>query len=149
MADGALPMLADDIVEMIDELSEQGNEAEGEGDLDAALTAWEEALALIPEPRNAYVESVWLQASIGDVYFQRGDYPDAMEFFEDAMGNLSGEGVSNPFVLLRLGQCCLETRDEKRAAELLLRAYMLEGDAIFEEEDERYYDFLRAHADIE
>lgn len=149
MSDTTLPSLEEDIAEAIDDLSEQGNEAEEAGDLDAALTAWEEALALIPEPRNAYVESVWLLASIGDVYFQREDYADALEFYESARGNLSGEGATNPFVLLRLGQCYLEGGDEEQAKEHLLKAYMLEGEELFEEEDGKYLDFLGAHVDLD
>lgn len=149
MSETVLPALEDDIADAIDELADQGNEAEESGDLDAALTAWEEALALIPSPRNAYVESIWLLASIGDVYFQREDYQEAMEFYEEAKGNLTGEGAVNPFVLLRLGQCCLKTGDEEGAREFLLRAYMLEGEAVFEEEDDEYFEFLSERVDLE
>ena len=64
--------------------------------------------------------------------WNQGMYRQAHECFDAARGNLSGEGYSNPFIMLRLGECCLEIGDEKNAAEYLLRAYMMEGRVIFE-----------------
>ncbi len=67
---------------------------------------------------------------------------------------MSGAGYGNPFVMLRLGECCLEIGDEKNALEYLLRAYMMEGEDIFEPDDDgeddgaKYFDFLRSHIDL-
>lgn len=49
------------------------------------------------------------------------------------------------FILLRLGQCFLETNNTEQAKEFLLRTYMIEGKAIFEEENEKYFQFLKAN----
>ena len=53
--------------------------------------------------------------------------------------------------MLRLGECCLEIGDEKNATEYLLRAYMMEGEEIFELDEDgngdgkKYFDFLKSH----
>lgn len=131
----------------LDELAEKGNQLEDEEQYEAAVQAWEEGLSLIPEPKQFYSETVWFLAAIGDVWFNKGMFPKAHQCFDMARGNLSGDGYANPFIMLRLGECCLETGDEKNAAEYLLRAYMMEGREIFEEEEPKYFDFLRTHVE--
>lgn len=51
------------------ELSEKGTQLEKEGRVDDALKTWQEGLALIPEPKQLYGETVWFLTTIGDVYF--------------------------------------------------------------------------------
>lgn len=115
---------------------------------------WQEGLSLIPEPQQFYGETVWFLAAVGDVYFQKRMYREAHDCFDKARGNLSGEGYGNPFVMLRLGECCLEIGDEKNALEYLLRAYMFAGEEIFEPDEDgeddgqKYFDFLSAHVDL-
>ncbi len=133
------------------ELAEKGNRLEYEEHYEEAIQAWKEALHLIPEPQQLYSETVWFLAAIGDIYFQRKQYEKAHQCFDKARGNLSGEGYGNPFIMLRLGECCLEIGDEKNAIEYLLRAYMFEGREIFEPDEDgnddgkKYFDYLRTH----
>lgn len=130
----------------LDELAERGNQLEEE-------ERYEEAIQVIPEPQQFYSETIWFLAAIGDVYFQKELYSKAHECFDKARGNLSGEGYGNPFIMLRLGECCLEIGDEKNATEYLLRAYMMEGNEIFEPDEDgeddgqKYFDFLRTHVE--
>lgn len=137
----------------LDEFAERGNQLEEEERYEEAIQAWEEGLKLIPEPQQFYGETVWFLAAIGDVYFKKGMYPQAHKCFDQARGNLSGSGYGNPFVMLRLGECCLELGDEKNATEYLLRAYMMEGKEIFEpyengeDDGQKYFDFLRTHVE--
>ncbi len=44
---------------------------------------------------------------------------------------------------MRLGQSAFEIGKMEEAREYLLRAYMLEGDDIFSDEDEKYLDCIR------
>lgn len=137
----------------LDEFAKKGNQLEEEGQYEKAIQAWEEGLLLIPKPQQLYSETIWFLAAIGDVYFQKGMYPQAHECFDKARGNLSGDGYGNPFIMLRLGECCLELGDEKNAVEYLLRAYMMEGKEIFEPDEDgeddgqKYFDFLRTHVE--
>ena len=144
-----LEEITPEIKAKLDEYAERGNRFEEEEQYEEALQAWEEGLALIPEPQQYYSETIWFLAAIGDVYFQKGMYPQAHKCFDKARGNLSGGGYGNPFIMLRLGECCLEIGDEKNAAEYLLRAYMMEGKEIFEPDEDgeddgqKYFDLDR------
>lgn len=137
----------------LDKLANKGNRLEQKNQYDEAIQVWEEGLSLIPEPQQFYSESIWFWVAIGDVCFKQGMYPKAHECFDKARGNLSGDGYSNPFIMLRLGECCFEIGDEKNAVEYLLRAYMMAGKEIFEPDEDgeddgqKYFDFLRTHAE--
>lgn len=154
MAEYLAEDLSAEVQAKMDELAQKGNHLEEEGRLTEALQAWQEGLALIPEPQQFYSQTVWFLAAIGDVYFQQGEYALAHECFDKARGNMTGAGYGNPFVMLRLGECCLEIGDEKNALEYLLRAYMFEGKEMFEPDDDgaddglKYFEFLRTHIDL-
>ena len=143
--------LTPEIRAKLDELAEKGNELEGAALYEEAIQTWNEALNLIPGPQQFYSESIWFLAAIGHIYFQQGQYEKAHDCFDRARGNLSGAGYGNPFIMLRLGECCLEIGDEKNAVEYLLRAYMFEGREIFEPDEDgnddgkKYFDYLRTH----
>lgn len=51
--------------------------------------------------------------------------------------------------MLRLGQSAFELGKKERATENLLRAYMLEGKEIFEEDDKKYFEFLKSKVDLD
>ena len=154
MAEYLVEELSEEIQAEMDDLAQKGNQLENEGRLAEAVAAWQAGLELIPEPQQFYGQTVWFLAAIGDVYFQQGEYRLALECFDKARGNMTGEGYSNPFIMLRLGECCLEIGDEKNALEYLLRAYMFEGEEIFAPDDEgeddgsKYFEFLRTHIDL-
>ena len=149
----AIDELTPQIKTKLDELAQKGNQFEEEEQYEEAIQAWKEALSLIPESQQFYSETIWFLAAIGDIYFQKKQYEKAHECFDKARGNLSGEGYGNPFVMLRLGECCLEIGDEKNATEYLLRAYMFEGREIFEPDEDgnddgkKYFDYLRTHVE--
>lgn len=140
--------------EKLEALYEKGNQLEREERYEEALQAWQEGYALIPADSRLGLEATnRFLAAIGDVYFLRkGMYQEAYECFDAARGY---GGYGNPFIMLRLGECCLELGNEKNAAEYLLRAWMMEGEEIFgpdengEDDGSKYYEFLRAHVDLE
>lgn len=119
--------LTPEIKMKLDELAQNGNQFEEQEQYEEAVHIWQEGLNLIPEPQQFYNETIWFLAAIGDVYFLQRKYEQAYDCFDKARGNMSGEGYSNPFVMLRLGECCLEIGNEKNALEYLLRAYMFKG----------------------
>ncbi|MCI9044299.1 MAG: hypothetical protein HFJ96_02635 [Peptococcaceae bacterium] len=154
MAEYLVEELSEEIQAEMDDLAQKGNQLENEGRLAEAVAAWQAGLELIPEPQQFYGQTVWFLAAIGDVYFQQGEYRLAHECFDKARGNMTGEGYGNPFIMLRLGECCLEIGDEKNALEYMLRAYMFEGEKIFAPDDDgeddgaKYFEFLRTHIDL-
>lgn len=136
----------------LEKISKRGNQFEQDERYEEAIKTWKEGLSLIPEPQQIYSETIWFLAAIGDVYFQKGMYSKAHECFNKARGDFSNGGYGNPFIMLRLGECCLEIGDETNALEYLLRAYMLEGKDIFDSEGDdgnRYFAFLRSHIDLD
>ena len=125
----------------IDDIAEKGNMLFDAGKYEQAVNVWQKGLDMLAKPLNAQNEAVWFQTSIADAYFMLGDYQTAYSYLTAARSNLSGEGY-DPFVMLRLGQCCFELcRDDAR--EYLLRAYMSEGEEIFDGEDGKYLDAIK------
>ena len=51
----------------------------------------------------------------------------------------------NPYAMLRIGQCYLETGDENKAKEYLLRAYVSEGQKFFKGDNPKYLEFLNSN----
>lgn len=133
----------------LDMRAEEGNKYFDNNEYDKALEIWKKALDLIPEPKKNFSEAVWFLTSIGDIYFIQEKYEEAFNNFEDAKNNLSGDGINNPFILLRLGKSELELGKKELATENLLRAYMLEGKEIFEEDDKKYFEFLKSKIDLD
>lgn len=141
--------LTDQASEQIEELSEQGNEYFDDENYTEAIKIWKQALALIPKPQNGYAESQWLETSIGDAYFLSEEFAQALEHFQNAKNNIEANAYENPFIMLRLGQSFLENNQPNEAKEYLLRAYMFEGEEIFEKDDTKYFEFLKQNVELE
>jgi tetratricopeptide (TPR) repeat protein len=134
--------LPDEIYEKITDLSEQGNTLLDAGDINGAIAAWEEALATVPSPNTEWESALWLHASLGEAHRMAGRFDIAQGHLLDALN--CPDGHMNPFVLLRLGETLVDQGQPDPGTEYLLRAYMLEGDEIFEEDDDKpYFQILR------
>jgi tetratricopeptide (TPR) repeat protein len=133
--------LPDDIYDRVTELSEQGNDFLDRGDTKAAISRWGAALQLLPEPRRKWDAALWLHASIGDAQRQQGDIEEALDSFRQAAA--SSDGYANSFVQLGIGTCLFDVDRQDESTDALLRAYMSEGEEIFEESDPKYLDHLR------
>jgi Tfp pilus assembly protein PilF len=133
--------LPQDIESKVEDLSESGNEYMEQADYEAATMAFEEALAMLPQPCEQWEAFTWLNASIGDAQFMLGDFVRAKESLFDALNG--PDGLDNPFVYLRLGQCQLDTGEVEAAEQSLARAFMLGGPEIFEDEQPRYLECLK------
>ncbi len=125
----------------IDDIAKQGNMYFDRGEYVQAVIVWQKGLDMLAKPLNVQSEAVWFQTSIADAFFMLGDYRSAYSYLTDARTNLSGEGY-NPFVMLRLGQCCLELGMDD-ARQYLMRAYMSEGEEIFDGQDGKYLDAIK------
>jgi len=139
--------LEGDLYRKVTRLSEQGNKHMEAEAWDKALGAFDEALDLLPEPKSQWEAALWLHASIGDACFMKKDFVRAKEALFDVLN--CPDGMANPFVLIRLGEVLYELKDTEGAKEYLLRAYMMEGEEIFEAEDPKYLSFLKEHFDLE
>lgn len=127
-------------------LSAAGDVLSDLGDYEGALKKFEMALELVPLPKTDWAVSLWLYASIGDIFFLMKAYKVAREYFFKALN--SPDGHKNAFIHLRLGEIFYEIDTREKAMDHLLRAYALEGNRIFEVEDEKYFDILKRNASI-
>lgn len=133
--------LSDDLHGRIKGLCAQGDQHARRGEFDAALPLYWQAHDLLPEPKTNWSAGTWVLAAIGDANFLAGD-------FEAGRTNLAAamhypDAIGNPFLHLRLGQCQFELGNLDRAADELTRAYMGAGAGIFNEDDAKYFVFLK------
>lgn len=73
--------------------------------------------------------------------FLQEAYEHSKAAFSDAMH--CPNALGNPFIHLRLGQSQYEPGNMQRAADELARAYMGAGKDIFQEDDPKYFEFLK------
>lgn len=136
------PQLPDDIHQKITALSEKANEALESGRPSAAIEPLNQALDMLPEPQPDWEAWTWLNGTLGEAYFDLGDFKMAKISFLDAMSG--PDGISNPYLLLRAGQSLFELGELAQARHMLAQAHMQEGDELFSDEDPKYMAFLNS-----
>lgn len=130
-----------EVHEKISALSVSGDALAEANDWTGAISKYNDAWEIIPEPKNDWEASTWVLAAIADACFFAGYFESALDALRYAL-QCPG-GVANPFLHLRLGQCAYEKGAMDEAAEHLARAYMLEGAEIFQTDSSKYFDFLK------
>lgn len=125
------------------DLTESGNERYDAEAYASAIEIWQQALRLLPEPKSQWEAALWLYASIADAQFLLGLFQDTRSSCFDALN--CPDSLGNPLVLLRLGEASFELGMEADALEYLTRAYMLEGEELFEMEKPDYFRLLEEH----
>lgn len=129
------------IYTQIVQLCEEGDSLFEEEEFDKAIEMYSNALELLPLPKSNWEASTWIYTALGDTYFINDDFETAKNHFYNALN--CPDGISNPLILLRLGESLFECGDFEKAKEYLLKAYMLEGYKIFHEEDDKYFDLIK------
>lgn len=140
--------LSPQIHEAIQHFCADGDKLASDGQYEAAITEYNRAWEIIPEPKNHWNAATWVLAAIGDAAFLGGYNTSAREAFDFAMTCPSA--VGNPFLHLRRGQLLFDLDDQQdAAADELLRAYMGGGAELFAAEDGRYLAFLKTRATLD
>jgi hypothetical protein len=140
-----MAQLDDAVHERIRDLCAEGDALAEAANYPAGLEKYWAAWDLLPAPQTDWEAATWILAAIGEANFFGGDYVAGRDNLSTAM-HCPG-AIGNPFLHLRLGQCQLELGDLARATDELTRAYMGGGTEIFEEEDEKYFNFLKTRLD--
>jgi len=125
----------------ITQLSKEGDELAALGNDQAAYDKYSEAWDLVPEDKANWEASTWLLGAIGELQFRRGSFEKALNTYLRAVQ--CPNGLGNPYIHLRIGQCQLELGNTNGASDNLTRAYMGAGEEIFEKEDAKYLAHLR------
>lgn len=133
--------LEDKLYFEITELCEKGDDLIEQDNIAEAIENYRRALELIPNPKYMWEASTWVYGALGDAYYLNQQFDEALACFLE--GLKCPDGLDNPFMMLRIGQCSFELENYEKAEEYLLQAYMLEGTEIFEDEDEKYINLIR------
>lgn len=134
--------LPDSIHVEIQRLSKSGGGRASRGEYSAAITDYERALALLPEPPHDWSAFTWLKAAIADACFLDRRFEGARQALDEVLKVGPPENAENPFVQLRYGQTLLELGHDASAANWLARAFLSCGKPLFEREDPKYLQFV-------
>jgi tetratricopeptide (TPR) repeat protein len=126
----------------IERLCDTGDMFAKNGYFPAALKNYWTAYDLLPEPKEEWVAGTWILAAIGDTNFLKKDFQAGADNLEVAM--LFPNALENPFLHLRLGQCYFELGYPEKASQELFKAYFLEGEEIFSQEESKYFYLLKS-----
>lgn len=138
--------LPDKIHKKITNFCKNGDKLYEQGNYDAALAEYRNALDLIPPPFNVWEASTWILTALGDTYSSKKEYHKSHRVFTDAM--TCPGAVGNPYIHLRLGESQFELGDMDKAKDEMVRAYMGAGEEIFLQEDPKYFALVRDTIDL-
>ncbi len=133
--------LDDGTHEQIKALCAQGDQHAEAGDYTLALKHYRQAWGLLPKPKARWTAATWILGAVGDVSFLSGDFKAGRDALSNAMH--CPDAIGNPFLHLRLGQCQFELGNFAKAADELTRAMMSEGEEYLQDEDPKYWEFLK------
>lgn len=130
-----MPEIPEALDEEIQRLAEEGG-ALMTSNPAQALTYFQAAWNLLPEPRSECEDAVWLLRDIGHMQFRLGQYAEGKQTLMMAIKEIPG-ALEEAKIRMRLGQCMLEL-GHQGADDWLATAYLLEGLAGFQHEDPKY-----------
>ncbi len=134
--------LPDELHERVKALCAAGDALQESGEYPEALSKYEEALALLPEPKAEWEATTWIMAAVADVYFFQENWQQCYRVVQDAF-KFAGGAIGNPFLHLRAGQASLELGETESAKRWLASAWMAGGDEVFAGERPKYWCFIR------
>jgi len=137
--------MMDDIThQQVTALSKQGAILHEKENYAGALKKYWKAWELLPEPKIELEAAAWILSAIGDANFFEQNFQAGKDNLTRAM--MCPGALGNPFIHLRLGQCQFELGNLDSAADELLRAFMGTGKQIFDDEEPKYFEFLKTRA---
>lgn len=125
----------------IQKLCEQGDDYAEKDRYETAIKKYNQALTLIPKPVYYYEAATWVYTAIGDAYYYLENYSEALMNFQEAQKCLNG--IGNPFILMRIGECFFELESYENAKSYLLQAYMVDGKEVFEDQEDKYFNIIK------
>jgi hypothetical protein len=125
--------------EIDDEIQRLAHEAGALASTDraGALALLQQAYALLPEPRTAYHDAIWLLPDVGREQFRLGRFAEAKATLLLATQEVDG-AADLPDVRMFLGQCLFELGEQPAADDWLVSAYELGQAEAFRREDPKY-----------
>lgn len=147
--------LSPELISRLYELAEKGHKLTHNGQYMDAIYVWNEAIELIPEPKQNHLETANFIEAIAYNYQMLNLFPQALVFMKKLLRYWGEDVNKNPFILRSLGEIYYELGEMECAADYLRRAFILEGDEIFDAdcygkiEHNKYFEFLKNESDFE
>jgi tetratricopeptide (TPR) repeat protein len=98
----------DDLGDDISRLLDEGDGLLNEDELEEALSRFQAAWDLLPEPREEYPLALNILAAIAEAHFFQREFDRAKAVLMKSTTCSYGEPVANAYIRLRLGQCLFE-----------------------------------------
>jgi len=134
--------LEDTIKALVVPLCEKAVQQQDNERYDGSNRSLQKVLDLIPEPKHEWKAYSWLQLSRADNYYELKQYTEALELISDTLTR-DNSSQSNPYVMMRYGQCLFEINKKTEAKDALKKALELGGEEIFEDEYVKYLKFIK------
>jgi tetratricopeptide (TPR) repeat protein len=134
--------LNDNVYAQILTLAEEGDEFAENEIYGSAVSKYQLALELLPEPKLDWEAATWLYVALGDAFFSQKDYDAALDAYELALQ--SPEGTGNPYIWFCIGEVFFEQNNLEKAKTHFMSAYMLDGDEIFKDANPNYLALIAA-----
>lgn len=140
MTDESRDVMDDALFNTIDALADEGEALLDDAKFAEAATKFAAAFSHVPSPYQDWEISIWLLTALGESHFLSGNYQAASDAFTKALECPDAE--DSPPIHMRLGQAEFELGNKEKGAEYMLKAYEEEGEELFEDEDEKYLEYL-------
>ncbi|TNG85077.1 tetratricopeptide repeat protein, partial [Testudinibacter aquarius] len=135
--------LSDELYDSIMDDLERGDDLSEKTHFKTALVNYQRGLDKVPNPKADWEIALHLYTALGDCYFNLGEYEVSNDSYNQALK--CPDALDNGYVWLGLGQSYYELDDKEKAKDALMSAYMLEGNEIFEEQDEKYFELIKQY----
>ena len=135
--------LSDELYHSIMDDLERGDQLAEQEQFKTAINLYRTGLDKLPHPQTGWEISLHLYTALGDCYFNLGDYELSNDSYNKALQ--CPNALDNGYVWLGLGQSYFELENIEKAEDALMSAYMLEGEEIFEEEDDKYFELIKPY----
>jgi tetratricopeptide (TPR) repeat protein len=132
--------LNDDVYEQITTLAEAGDEFAENEIFGSAISKYQLALDLLPEPKTDWEAATWLYVALGDALFSQKDFDAAFDAYQQAL--MSPDGTGNPYIWFCLGEVFYVQNNLEKAKTHFMSAYLLDGEEIFKDTDPAYLSLI-------
>ena len=137
--------LEDNLYNQIVSLAEEGDDFAEKEIFGSAISKYNEALDLLPEPKTDWEAATWLYVALGDALFSDKDFDAALDAYEKAL--MSPDGTVNPYVWFCIGEVFYELGNFEKAKAHFMSAYLLDGEEIFKDTKPVYISLIREEID--
>jgi tetratricopeptide (TPR) repeat protein len=133
--------LSDKLYDLIVLDLENGDQAMEKSKFQDALNYYLQALEKVPNDKHQWEISLHVFTALGDCYFNLKDFVNANNSYNQALQ--CPDGLENGYIWLGLGQSFFELEEKEKAKDAFMRAYMLEGKEIFNNQGYQYFELIK------